>query len=129
MAGKSQQEIYRGSSEGTGEKLITDNCAGEGSSRVISVELRSIRRNGTYLSPASICSSISRHAVNPSLGARRRRSATAPALLYLRDAGPPHPWRSPVGDGLEILLQTLANFTALNKNRLSKCYSSLRVFL
>src|SRR5690606_41301821 len=64
----------------------------------------------SYLSPASICSSISRHAVNPSLGARRRRSATAPALLYLRDAGPPHPWRSPVGDGLEILLQTLANF-------------------
>src|SRR5690606_19716959 len=60
--------------------------------------------NGTYLSPARICSSIARHAVNPSLGARRRR---------------------PVGDGLEILLQILANFTSLNKNRLSKCHSSL----
>src|SRR5690606_25500383 len=60
--------------------------------------------NGTYLSLARICSSIARHAVNPSLGARRRR---------------------PVGDGLEILLQTLANFTSLNKNCLSKCHSTL----
>ena len=59
--------------------------------------------NGAYLSPARICSSIARHAVNPSLGARRRR---------------------PVGDGLEILLQTRATFTSLNINRFNACHSS-----